>query len=125
MKDLDAFYLSHAEPVRGCLLALRTFILRQDPAITVALKYGMPFFSFRGIMFCYLWVQKKDNTPYVGFVEGKQLDHPGLIAGDRSRMKIFLIDPASDLPVKTLAGLVQQAISLYGTELPGKSYTYK
>jgi len=30
----------------------------------------MPFFSYRGTMFCYLWVQKKDLMPYVGFVEG-------------------------------------------------------
>lgn len=113
MKDLDNFYYRYNEPLRGCLLALKTFILSQDPEIRIALKYGMPFFSYRGKMFSYLWVQKKDFMPYVGFVEGKRLDHPELILGSRRRMKIIFINPVHDLPVKSLSVLIRQAISLY------------
>lgn len=113
MKDLDDFYLRHQEPVRGCLQALKIFLLSQDPEITVALKYGMPFFSYRGKMFSYLWVQKKDLMPYIGFVEGKRLEHPELVLGDRKRMKIFFINAGQDLPVEILKALIGEAISLY------------
>ena len=54
MKALDDFYLQQNEPVKSCLLALREIILSQDADITNALKYGMPFFCYKGKMFCYL-----------------------------------------------------------------------
>jgi hypothetical protein len=64
MKEIDNFYLNHDEPVKGCLLALREIILSQDKDVTAAWKYGMPFFCFKGKMFCYLWVHKKHKQPY-------------------------------------------------------------
>ena len=115
MKELDNFYLSQEEPIRGCLLALRDIILSQDGNITSALKYGMPFFCYRGKMFCYLWFHKKHKQPYIGMVEGKRLDHPDLIIEKRSRMKIILFDPDKDLPIETIKGILKQAIDLYKT----------
>jgi Domain of unknown function (DU1801) len=111
----DNYYLQQPEPAKSCLLALRTIILAQDKEITAAWKYGMPFFCFRGKMFCYLWVHKKNGQPYIGFVEGKHLDDPELLAEKRSRMKILLLDPVKDLPVKKITGLLSKAISLYKT----------
>jgi hypothetical protein len=77
--DLDNFFLNQKEPVKGCLLALREIILKHDPHISAAWKYGMPFFCYKGKMFCYLWLHKKFEQPYLGIVEGKRLNHPGLI----------------------------------------------
>jgi len=37
---------------------------------------------------------------YVGFNDGKWIDHPALMFEDRSRIKIFLIDPNAALPLK-------------------------
>jgi hypothetical protein len=113
MKEIDNFYLNKAEPDRSCLLALRDLILRQDPNITAAWKYGMPFFCYKGKMFCYLWLHKKEKLPYIGMVEGKRLNHPNLIQEDRARMKIMLIDPNKNLPVRTLEKLILDAIDLY------------
>ncbi len=62
--QLDNFYLQQSEPTQGCLLALREIILKQDKNITAELKYGMPFFCYKGKMFCYLWVHKKYKQPY-------------------------------------------------------------
>ncbi|MNR52668.1 hypothetical protein D3C85_1725500 [compost metagenome] len=48
-------------------------------------------------------------------VEGKYLDHPDLEVGDRSRMKIFRVDPDKDLPIETMEHILQKALDLYRT----------
>lgn len=115
MNALENYYEQHEEPTRSCLLALRTIILNQDNGISASWKYGMPFFCYRGKMFCYLWVHKKYKQPYIGIVEGKHFDEPFLIQEDRSRMKIFLLDPNNDLPIDTIEKMLQKAINLYKT----------
>lgn len=114
MKDqLSNYYLDKDEPIKSCLLGLRDIILTQDKAIENVLKYGMPFFTYQGKMFCYLWLHKKDNMPYIGFVEGKHLNHPDLLTEKRARMKILLIDPEKNLPIKTIKGLLKESLELY------------
>jgi len=110
---IDNFYLQQPEPIKGCLLALRDIILKQNPGIVPAWKYGMPFFCYHNKMFCYLWVHKKYRQPYIGIVEGNRLEHPALIIEKRARMKIMLFDPAHDLPVDTINSILQQALALY------------
>jgi hypothetical protein len=113
LRDIDNFYLQKEEPVKSCLLALRDIILVQDKDITGAWKYGMPFFCYHGKMFCYLWVHKKCKQPYLGIVHGEQFDHPSLIIEKRSRMKIMLFDPNTDLPIEAIVTILKQAINLY------------
>ena len=113
MKELDQFYLKQDEPIKGTLLALREIILKQDRDITAAWKYGMPFFCYKGKMFCYLWVHKKYKQPYIGIVEGKRFDEPFLLQEKRSRMKIMLFDPNADLPLQTIEPILQKALDLY------------
>jgi len=115
MRELDNFYLQQDEPIKGTLLALREIILQQDEDVTNAWKYGMPFFCYKGKMFCYLWFHKKNKQPYIGIVEGKRFDEPFLIQEDRSRMKIMLFDPNEDLPLQTIENILQKAINLYKT----------
>lgn len=113
MNDLDTFYLNATEPNRGCLLALRAMVLAQDPLVTETRKYGMPCFCYRKKMFCYLWVDKRTDEPYLLFVEGKWLDHPALETGDRARMRILRVDPNADIPVDTVEALLKRALDLY------------
>ncbi len=113
MKDLTDYYLRQEEPVKSTFLALRDFILTQDQNITHELKYGMPFFCYKGKMFCYLWTHKKHRQPYIGFVEGKLFDEPFMLQEKRSRMKIFLIDPNADLPIDQIESLLQKALNFY------------
>ena len=115
LRETDNYYEQKEEPVKSCLLALRDIILSQDKDISPAWKYGMPFFCYKGKMFCYLWVHKKYRLPYIGIVEGKKFDHPDLIIEKRSRMKIMLFDPNKDLPIKAIEAILQQAINLYKT----------
>ncbi len=113
MKELDHYYMQQEEPVRGCLLALREIILAQDENLSPAWKWRLPFFYYKKQMFCYLSFHKKYKQPYLAIVEGRQLDHPALLAENRTRIKIMLIDPEEDLPVETIEEILQQALALY------------
>ena len=64
-------------------------------------------------MFCYLWVHKKWLQPYIGIVEGKRIKHPDLIIEKRARMKILLIDPSKNLPMKKINSILKEVINLY------------
>jgi len=113
--EIDNFYLQKEEPIKGCLIALREIILSQDTEIKNVWKYGMPFFCYKGKMFCYLWVHKKHNKPYLGIVEGNRFEHPKLIIEQRSRMKIMLFEPNEDLPIDTIQEILTKAIGFYKT----------
>jgi hypothetical protein len=113
IRETDNFYLSKEEPLKGCLLALRSIILEQDENVTETVKYGMPCFCYKKKMFCYLWTEKKTNEPYLLMVEGALLDHPLLEKGDRARMKIFRVNPHEDLPIETIHWVLNAALDLY------------
>lgn len=117
MNALENYYDTQQEPTKSCLLALRTIILEQDKDVAATWKYGMPFFTYKGKMFCYLWVHKKHGQPYIGLVEGKHFNEPFLLGEDRSRMKIMLLDPDKDLPIATVKTILQKAIDLYKTRV--------
>ena len=113
LRPIDSYFANHDEPVRECLHFMRQHILKQDVHITEAWKYGMPFYCYNGKMFCYLWTHKKYLQPYLGIVEGKRIDHPDLITEQRARMKILLLDPAKNLPMKKINGILKEVIGLY------------
>ena len=113
IRDIDAFYLNEEEPIRGTFLALRDYILSVDPLITQSLKYGSPFFSYKGRMFCYLWKDKLLNEPYIGIIEGNRLEHPMLETGNRKRIKILRLKNNEDLPIDAINEILGQALDLY------------
>lgn len=113
LREIDTYFLEKEEPVKGCLLFLREYILNLDDNITEAWKYKMPFYCYDGKMFCYLWVHKKYKKPYIGIVEGGRIKHPDLILEKRARMKIFLIDPEKDLPMKKINAIMKSVLNLY------------
>jgi hypothetical protein len=113
LREIDNYYLQKEEPIKSCLLFLREHILNYNSNITEAWKYKMPFFCYKGKMFCYLWVHKRNGLPYIGIVEGRRIDHPALIIEDRARMKIMLLDPTTDLPIETIDSILKIALSFY------------
>lgn len=113
LRPIDEYYQTKSEPLKGCLEFLRAHILKQNTNITEAWKYGMPFFCYKGKMICYLWIHKKYKQPYIGIVEGKRINHPDLLQEKRARMKILLIDPTRNLPVKKIDSILKDVIALY------------
>lgn len=115
LAPLENFYERQEAPVRSLMLAMSRLILSQDQEITHELKYGMPFFCYKGKMVCYLWLHKKYRQPYMGFVEGRLFEEPFLVQEKRSRMKILLLDTHKDLPIQQITQLLQKALSFYKT----------
>ena len=92
---------------------MREHILQLDSHITEGWSYGMPFYYYKGNRFCYLWVHKKFLQPYIGLVDGMKIDHPDLLQEKRARMKILLLDPDKDMPVRKIDLILKQALRLY------------
>lgn len=113
LRPIDQYYQIKEEPLKSCLEFLRAHILKQNANITEAWKYGMPFFCYKGKMICYLWIHKKYKQPYIGIVEGKKIHHPDLLQEKRARMKILLVDPSKDLPMKKINAILKEVIALY------------
>ena len=113
LPKLERFYEGQEEPNQSCLLALRSLILQQDEQVNETQKWGMPCFCYRKKMFCFLWVDKDTEEPYLLFVEGNYLDHPNLEQGKRSRMKIFRVNSSEDIPVAAISELLNTALDLY------------
>lgn len=113
MNDIERFFMDQNEPLKGYLLFLRQCILSMDKEITESWKYSMPFYHIRGRRFAFLWIQKKDRWPYIGIVDGNKLEHPALHTGTRKRMKILLLDPGKDVPVKRIRSVLSMVLALY------------
>jgi Domain of unknown function (DU1801) len=112
LRPIDNYFLQNEEPVKSCLQFLREYILRQDKNITEAWRYGMPFFYYKGKRFCYLWVHKKYRRPYLGIVDGKKINHPDLVMEKRAKMKILLLDPGKNIPVRKIHAILKEALAL-------------
>ncbi len=93
--------------------ALRYYILQYNVNITEAWKYKVPFYLWKGKMFCYLWIDKKNGFPYVGLVKGGLMQHPALEQGNRKQMKVLPIDPTLDIPESVLIEVLDEAIQFY------------
>ena len=113
LRDIDHFYLDKPEPIQGCLIALRQIILGLNDHITAHWKYRLPFFYYKGKMFCYLWLDKKTKEPYIGVVKGSEMDHPLLELGNRSLIKVLRLNPHEDLPIDVIESILKEAMDLY------------
>ena len=113
LRPIDNYFLQKEEPIKSCMQFLRGHILQYDKNITEAWKYGMPFYCYGKKMCCYLWVHKKYLQPYIGFVEGASLHHTDLLQEKRARMKILLIDPNKNIPIKKIDAILKDMVELY------------
>lgn len=111
MEDkITQFYLDKDEPLRSALLGLRDIIMDLDPTIQAAWKYSAPFFVYRGKNLCYLWVDKRNNHPYIGLIDGGMIEHPLLDQGDRKSMKVLPINPEEDFPMEAIQEIFAEAM---------------
>jgi hypothetical protein len=115
--ELENFYLQQHEPLRSYFMNLRDIILQHDKDITNAWKFNMPFFLYKGKMFCYIWTHKKLQQPFIGFNEGKRMEHTNLTFENRSRIKIMILDTEKQLPANTIKEVLDMAIKLVKRDL--------
>ena len=111
MKEIAEYYHKQPEPLRSCLLGMREIILQHHAGLTEAWKYRMPFFMYKGKMFCYLWIRRHEPIPYLGIVNGHLVSDPDLLQEKRARMKILLLDPDADIPVRKVKRILTAAMN--------------
>ena len=111
ISPVDEFYLQQPEPLRGFLLFLRAWLLKEE--CTEAFNYHTPFFRYKQKPFCYFILQKNKSIMYIGFMKGRQLHHANLHSEGRKVVKLFYIDPEKEVPLKELQAIVSSARKLY------------
>ncbi len=113
MNKIDEFYDDQEEPVKGCLLALKEIILNYNSELESRWYYRLPCFMYQNQIFCYLWIDKKSQFPYIAIGKGVKIDHPDLIQGNRTFTKLLMIDPNKDIPIIKIHHIFDLAMKLY------------
>lgn len=113
MREVDKFFDEKEEPVKSCLWALRDIILSYEPSLQLTWRYRLPCFLLNGQIFCYLWVEKKSQHPYIAIGKGVKIEHPALIQGSRTFVKLLMINPEKDIPLETIRDIFDLARELY------------
>jgi hypothetical protein len=113
LHPIEEYFEQLEEPVKSSFLSLRKIILNFDSNISEHWKYRIPFYYYKGRMFCYLYQQKKKSQTYIGFAKGDQMEHYTLDRGDRKKMKVMHFKPEEDLPIDTIYELMEMARKLY------------
>ncbi len=49
-----------------------------------------------------MWTDKESHEPYFLIVKGREIEHPILETGKRSKMKILRVNPTEDLPTSSI-----------------------
>lgn len=116
MKALDNFYFDKEEPIKGCLLALKTIIINYNTEFESRWYYRLPCFMYKNQIFCYVWIDKKTQFPYIAIGKGVKIDHPDLIQGNRTFTKLLMIDPRINIPIEKVYSVFDMAMELYSEE---------
>ena len=113
MTDIEIFYFDKSEPAKSCLLALRDIIKNYNPIFKEQWKYRLPCFLYQNKIFCYLWIDKKTQFPYIAIGKGVKIEHPDLIQGNRTFVKLLMINPKEDIPIEKIYNIFDMAMKLY------------
>lgn len=110
---IDQFYLDLPEATKSCTLYLRDYFKTNYPNFTEEYKWGLPYFYLDGKPFCYLWKDKNNNHPYLGFAKSHLVEHEYLELGNRKRFKVYHINPNKDIDISTLEEIIQLLLPFY------------
>ena len=113
MTEIENFYESLHEPNKSCFLFLRKHLLEFGKDFTEHWKWKLPFFYYKKKPFCYIWVDKKSNFPYVCFTRSLHIEHPQMKLGERKKMKAITINPNSDIDIETLNQIIEESLTKF------------
>ncbi len=113
MTPIEQFYFDKPEPVKSCLLALKAIIIDYHSKLEPRWYYRLPCFMYQGQLFCYLWVDKRTQWPYIAVGKGVKIEDPDLIQGKRTFTKLVMINPNEDLSLEAIYRIFDKAMLLY------------
>ena len=91
---------------------LSELILSAHPSISMNLKYGVPFFEYRG-GFIYFSYNKSENTTVLGFTRGHlfQMNHSNLVANQgQKEVRHWVFKKDQPIEWNALIACIQEAI---------------
>lgn len=109
--QVEIFLLNQSESLQTVLFPIREIILSAAPAMEEKFSYGTPFYYYHGPL---LYVSGKAESMYLGFVDGKRLDHDlAMLSGEHlKQIRHFAIFPWTEEKEVQLRFLLQEAIAL-------------
>ncbi len=106
-------YIRQLEEWQGSLFyELSGFILSAHPSISMKLKYGVPFFEYRG-GFIYFSYNKTENTTVLGFTRGHLFQNNyGNLAANRGQTQVrhWIFNQNEPIQWSELIACIQEAI---------------
>jgi hypothetical protein len=106
LNPIDQLYENQKEPYYSTFHFLRNFILKNNIEITEAFKYGTPFFIYKKKNLAYLWIDKKTKLVYIGFPNGKLVEHNALYAGDKKYVKKYFVNQDADIDIQEINSII-------------------
>lgn len=120
MFKIDEYIETQTPKTAEILIQLRHFIISSHPKMVETWKFKTPFYVYKG-MFCYLSIEKKSNSVYVGFCDGHLMANESLLLeGIEKRMirKFYVREKLSESKAENLMQLLQEAIIIKDTLQP-------
>ncbi len=112
MSTVDDFIAAQPADSQFRLRTLRKLILDAAPQVGETLKYGIPFYTYHGLL-CYL--NPKPNYVDFGFCQGVGLsDEAGLLYGDNKEIRKVKVTQITAPLVQSFRQLVQEALLVNG-----------
>ena len=112
-EQIDNYFFSLPEPQRSCLLFLREVVLSYSDKITESRKFNTPFYYYDKKWLGFISYDPKTKIIYIAFAKGYLMKHPKLVSEGRKKQKIFYVDPAKDIDIKSLKAILKEVCQLY------------
>lgn len=99
---IDQFFEKHDGELREVIDALRKLVEAAAPDANAALKWGMPFYTVAGEMYCAIGGHKAHVNLILPGAPGTFKDPDGLLAGEGKTGQHLKLRSRKDLPEKTV-----------------------
>lgn len=112
---VDDFILSQTPRIAELLESVRTHLLAAHPAMVAKIRYRIPFFDYRGMLF---YLNPAKDHIVLGIVNGHLLaDEEGILKAENRKMIRHLhIHHPNDPWNQQIRTMIQQAILMRETE---------
>ena len=111
--EIESFFQKQEEPNKSTFLFLKDYIKNYHPDIELYFKWKLPYLYLKKKPLCYIWKDKKTEQPYLGFSRGSKIEHPALVTGDRTAIKILPVPNNQDIDIHTISEILDLLIPLY------------
>lgn len=109
--DVEPLVAALPQPTRDIVNALRAIIRKAAPGATETVKWGMPVYSYQGLL-CYITTRTK-RVRFGFYQQGIQLTDPdGLLEGSGDNMRHTKLDSLADIRPTLFGRWVKEAVRI-------------